>query len=241
MAAGPTRPPDRPRRLGHPRRSRPQRDRAGAHAGLRRAAGALSARAAHRVGRGGRPAGRPDGQLRSRPHEHGRRPGRLPGPHAHRQEHPRRRAVRERRARGRDGPVRRRAGTRSTSSGSCPTAACTAISGISTRSSRWRRGGSVRARLRARDHRRTRRVADRRPRATCRSSKRSCAQAGTGRIATSSGATTRWTATSAGTARSWPTTRWCTGRRETPPRPRSAAGSGARTRPASPTSSSSRS
>ncbi len=62
-------------------------------------------------------------------------------------------------------------GMRSTSSGSSPTAACTAISGIFTRSSRSRRGGAWAASscTRSPTDATRRRPA---PRATCRSSKR---------------------------------------------------------------------
>ena len=80
-----------PRRLGSARRARPQCRRARQPGDLPRSAGALSERHARRVGRRSGPARRADGQLRGRPHQPRRRPRRLPGPDAHRQEHPRRR------------------------------------------------------------------------------------------------------------------------------------------------------
>ena len=84
--------PHHPRRLGPARRTRPQRRRARQSHELLRSAGALSQRDARRVRRSRRPARRPDGQLRGRPHQPRRRTRRLSGPDAHRQEHPRRRA-----------------------------------------------------------------------------------------------------------------------------------------------------
>ena len=77
----------RPRRLGPARRARRQRHQAGANADLSRAARSLPAFVAPGVRRRRRPAAGTDGQLRSRPHHDGRRPRRLSGSDAHRQEH----------------------------------------------------------------------------------------------------------------------------------------------------------
>ena len=71
-----------PRRLGHRPAGAGERRRARGHAGLRRALGALPAHAARGLGRGGRPAARPDGQLRGRPPDDRLRPRARPGPPA---------------------------------------------------------------------------------------------------------------------------------------------------------------
>ena len=76
--------PGRPRRLGAGRARARQRGRAGRHAGLRRALGALPAHHPHRLGPGRRAARGPDGQLGGRPPQPGRRRGRQAGPAAHR-------------------------------------------------------------------------------------------------------------------------------------------------------------
>ena len=69
-----------PRRLGPSRGTRRQRHRAGRAAELAPAAGRVPAHPGPHRGPLRRPAGRADGQFRSRPHEHRRRPHRLPGP-----------------------------------------------------------------------------------------------------------------------------------------------------------------
>ena len=75
-----------------------QRRQPGAHAGLRPAARRLPARHARRVRPGRGAAAGPDGQLRGRAPQHRRRPGRLPGPHAHQRGDRRRRLLRKPRA-----------------------------------------------------------------------------------------------------------------------------------------------
>ena len=196
-----------PGRLGDPRRARPERRRAGGAGDVPRPAEAVPERDARSVGRGGRPAGRPDGQLRGRAHQPRRRPGRLPGPHADRQEHPRARpgdapgaARRVRSLRrlvdARAAPDRPALGRRRPQP---PGSTC-------TRSSRWPRRAACRAcsctssptdatRRRPADAATWRRSKPRSPRLASAASRRSRA------------ATGRWIATSAGSGPSSPTTR----------------------------------
>ena len=77
-----------------------QRRGAGAHAGLRRALGALPAHHADRIGARGRAARGPDGQLRGRAPQHRRRPHRRPGSGARRRRGRRRLAGAQSRASG---------------------------------------------------------------------------------------------------------------------------------------------
>ena len=69
------------------RHDRPQRHPAGPYARMGRLHARLPPWPDRRLGTACRPAGRPDGQLRGRPHEHRRRPGGDAGPAAHRRRH----------------------------------------------------------------------------------------------------------------------------------------------------------
>ena len=124
---------DHPRRMGLSRRNRQQRHRAGAQAHLRQAAARVSQHADPRLGPLCRPARRADGQQRSGPPEHRRRPHCADGHYAHRRADRVRRVPERTRPSCRPCSGRARAGGNCISSAWSPTAACTRTRSTSTR------------------------------------------------------------------------------------------------------------
>ena len=162
-------------------------------AGLRPALARVPAHDARRLGRGGRPAAGPDGQLGGRPPDDRLRPRPLPGPAC--ASTARSRTARSSRTRRSPAPSRAPASAAATStcSGSSRTAASTRTSTTCARCSSSPPGGDGRAHVDPRVHGRPRRLAD----LGRRRSRRAAASTGS---RPSSAATTRWTATSAGSA-----------------------------------------
>ena len=135
--------PHHPRRLGLPRRNQSQRHRAGAQTHLRPPAARVSQHADPHQRPLRRPARRPNGQQRSRPSQHRRRPHRPHGHHPHRPDDPERRILlASRPARGHEACPRGRAPAASLRPAS-PTAASTRTKRISTRCSKMAKQNDV--------------------------------------------------------------------------------------------------
>ena len=205
--------PDRPRRLGHPRRARQQRDRAGAHAGLRRCWRGIRTRSSIASGEA---VGLPAGQMGNSEVGHTNMgAGRVVYQDLTRID----KSIRDGEffenagaARG-DGSLRRRrpcaaphrpaVGRRRPQPPAPP-----------ARADRDGRRRARAPRLRARHHRRPRHLADRRRQVHRRSSRSEMRRVGVGRIATVIGPLLRHGPRQAlGAHASSPTTRWCTARR----------------------------